>query len=612
MWRGRWWRKRPVWILAALATYLAVACLAYWPVEPLSQTQVVGCACSDRIQEVWFFAWMFHSLSHAINPFTTTAINYPYGVNLVDNTSMPLLGVLASPITAIFGPIAAFGLFMRLAFFASATSMMFVLLRYTKWFPAAFLGGLLYGFSPYVVDQAIGHLFAAFVPIPPLVVLVVDELFRRQERSVRRYGVILGLLFAAQFFISIEILVTTVVCCVVGIVFAAAIWRLSVRRRAAHALRGVWWAVVTCGVIIAYPAYTYFLGPFHVTRPQHTAVELAPYQADLFGTIIPTISQFFAPAHLAAIGTTYVGGDISENDSYLGIPLVLLLLVLLVWNRRDRFVLSVAFVGLVAFVLSLGSPLVVGGHVTAFPLPFTILRKIPELKNLIAARFALYVTLASAFVFAIGLDRWKERATSWARTNRVDATRRRNRLSTLRSRVPLIGVVALIGAGVLIPLVPQVPFVSQAAEIPAYFTSASSKAIPNGSVVVTYPYDIGGVNYGMLWQAVSGFSFKLVGGEAAKPPPTAPGSTLADPVPPVDLQHLFRAGYWGLLHLAPRLIPQREVLVRRFLTRWHIGTIILYPIGVHPEFVIHYLTVALGRAPVKVGGVDIWYHADRR
>ena len=598
-------------MLAALAVYLAFACLAYWPVEPLSQTQILGCACSDRIQEVWFFAWMFHALSHAVNPFTTTAMNYPYGVNLADNTLMPLLGVLASPITAIFGPIAAFNLFMRLAFFASATSMMFVLRRYTKWFPAAFLGGLLYGFSPYVVGQALGHLFLAFVPIPPLVVLFVDELLRRQEKDARRNGVILGLLLAAQFLISIEMFVTTMLCCVAGVAFVIVISRPSVREHAAHALRGAIWALATFVVIVAYPLYCYFFGRWHISGPQWTVPEIAPFRADLFGSIVPTISQFFAPTHLAAVGTAYVGGDIAENGSYLGIPLVLLLVILLIRNRRDRFVLTLAFAGFVAFVLSLGSPLNVGGHVTSVVLPFAILQRIPLLKGLVASRFSLFVALAASFIFAIGLDRWKRDVGFAAGVDRAVVRRHSSWSSTARSRIAITGLVALIGAGVLVPLVPQVPFVSQAADVPTYFTSAEFEAIPNGSAVVTYPYDLGAVNYGMLWQAVSGFSFKLVGGEAAVPISTAAGATHVDPLPPIQLQHLFRAGYWGNVRLAPELDPQGEKLVRRFLTRWHIGTVVFYPVGVDPGLVRHYLIVLFGRSPVEVGGVAVWYHVDR-
>jgi hypothetical protein len=597
-------------VIVAVAAYLTIAFLAYWPVGPVDNTRIVGCACSDRIQEVWFIAWMFHAMSHALNPFSTGAINYPYGINLVDNTSMPLIGVLASPFTAIFGPIAAFGLFTRLAFFASATSMMFVLRRYTKWLPAAFIGGLLYGFSPYVVDQGLGHLFVAFVPIPPLVVLIVDDLLRHQKKDARRYGVILGLLLAAQFFISIEVLVTTVMCCAVGILFAAAISRPSLRQRAAHALRGAKWALVTFAVIVAFPLYWYFLGRWHVPRQQHTPAELATNQADLFGTIIPTISQLFAPHHLAVIGTSYVGNDIAENDSYLGIPLILLLLVLLFWNRRDRFVVTLAFMGFVAYILSLGSPLVIGNSATPIPLPFAIVRKIPIINVLIASRFALYVDLASAFVLAIGLDRWKAGFRFSDKIDRIRHRRRPESTSTARGRVATASVVALVGLGVLVPLVPKVPLVSKPANVPAYFTSGASKAIPNGSAVVTYPFDIRAVNYAMLWQAVSDFSFKIVGGEAAKPMPANTKATMGDQVPPIDLSQLLRSAYLGDYTYAPKLDPSEEALVYEFLTRWHIGTIVFLRVGVQPERALHYLTVVLGRPPVSIGGVEVWYHAD--
>jgi hypothetical protein len=610
MQRGRWSGKEIAWVVAALVAYLAISFLAYWPVGPLDNTQIVSCACTDRIQEVWFLAWTFHALSHAMNPFSSAAMNYPYGVNLVDNTSMPLIGLLASPVTAIFGPIAAFGLFTRLAFFASATSMMLVLRRYTKWLPAAFLGGLLYGFSPYVVDQGLGHLFVAFVPIPPLVVLVVDELLRRQRGDARRYGVILGLLFAAQFFISIEVLVTTVMCCVAGILFVVVIWHSAVRQRATYALRGAKWALGTFVVIVAYPVYWYFLGTWHVTKQQHTPAQLASYHADLFGTIIPTISQLLSPHGLAVIGTSYVGRDISENDSYLGIPLVLLVLVLFVWNRRDRFVLSIAFVGFFAYILSLGSPLVVGNHTTSIVLPFAIVKKIPMINDLIASRFALYVDLASAIVLAIGLDRWKESFRSADKVGQNGPRRRLDWISALRHRVSTAGLVALVGVGALVPLVPRLPLKSQPADAPSYFTSAAVQAIPNGSAVVTYPFDMSATNYAMLWQAVSGFSFKIVGGEAAKPPLSAAqaGSTLA--LTPWELMQLFEAGYLGDYSIAPKLDPRAELLVYEFLTRWHIGTIVLLPVGVNPGMVVHYLTVVLGRPPVKVGGVEVWYHAD--
>ena len=34
----------------AICAYLAIACLAYWPVEPLSRSHLSYCACSDSVR----------------------------------------------------------------------------------------------------------------------------------------------------------------------------------------------------------------------------------------------------------------------------------------------------------------------------------------------------------------------------------------------------------------------------------------------------------------------------------------------------------------------------------------------------------------------------------
>ena len=59
--------------------------------------------------------------------------------------------------------------------------MFFVLRRYTTWIPAAFIGGLLYGFSPYMVGQGEGHIFLMLAPVPPVMFLLLDEILVRQS-----------------------------------------------------------------------------------------------------------------------------------------------------------------------------------------------------------------------------------------------------------------------------------------------------------------------------------------------------------------------------------------------------------------------------------------------
>src|SRR5437588_8225321 len=85
----------------ALALYLLVACLAFWPAPPLSAARLTSCACSDPAQQTWFVAWTSFALTHGHNPLLTAYLNVPAGANLAINTSMPLLGVLGLPVTLL-------------------------------------------------------------------------------------------------------------------------------------------------------------------------------------------------------------------------------------------------------------------------------------------------------------------------------------------------------------------------------------------------------------------------------------------------------------------------------------------------------------------------------
>ena len=94
----------------------------------------------------------------------------------------------------------------------SALAMYVLLRRWVSWTPAAFLGGLAYGFSPFVVTElALNQLNIAFLAVPPLVVLVLADLLVTQRRAPWRNGLALAGLVVVQFFVSTEVLVITVV-----------------------------------------------------------------------------------------------------------------------------------------------------------------------------------------------------------------------------------------------------------------------------------------------------------------------------------------------------------------------------------------------------------------
>jgi hypothetical protein len=442
---------------AAILLYLGIAVLAYWPIEPFSRSHILGCACSDPLQETWFLAWPAYAMRHNASLFFTSFLEYPHGVNLVDNTSMPLLGLLGAPITWLRGPVATFNALMRLSLVLSATSLFFVLRRFTSWWPAAFLGGLLYGFSPYMVGQGFGHLFLTFVPLPPLIGLCVYDLARGpSDRStgevlsrsvesafVRRRGLMLGALCVVQFFISIEVLVTSVVCFAVVAAVATLARPSRARRRAGALLRGSGLALAAFLPFVAYPIWYFLAGPRHIVGPPHALANIAPIKADLLGPVVPTLNQRIGPAHLIAIGTSYGAGDRPENGVYLGLLLLVLLAFLVVRCRREPLVRLAAGLGLLGFVLSLGTPLVINKHSTHIPLPFDVLVHLPLVQGVAALRFSLYEQLGAAVVLGVGLDRLRRQgwrlpsADSPADATRPGATGR-------AVAAGLAGIVALV------------------------------------------------------------------------------------------------------------------------------------------------------------------------
>src|SRR5437588_2387729 len=57
---------------------------------------------------IWSFAWWPHALLHGENPLITHVIWAPAGLNLTWATAVPGLAVAFSPITLLFGPVAAY------------------------------------------------------------------------------------------------------------------------------------------------------------------------------------------------------------------------------------------------------------------------------------------------------------------------------------------------------------------------------------------------------------------------------------------------------------------------------------------------------------------------
>ena len=172
---GRWhWPS-----VAVVLAYLALGIVAYWSVLPDPTGRLAG-STADFAQSVWFIGWVPHAMNHGLNPFFSGAMYVPTGVNLAQNTASPFLGFLTYPISLLASPLVSANLLMVLAMPVSATAAFLVLRRWNVWGPAAALGGAIYGFSPYMVSQGLGHVELVFIPVPPFIALTIEAILHRR------------------------------------------------------------------------------------------------------------------------------------------------------------------------------------------------------------------------------------------------------------------------------------------------------------------------------------------------------------------------------------------------------------------------------------------------
>ncbi len=572
---------------AVVVIYAGIAFLAYsgaWTAHPM-RLVLSGAASGDPGQHTWFLSWTAYALTHGHNPFFTTWVNYPYGVNLVANTGLQLLGVVMTPLTLTAGPVASFNLVMTMALATSAAAAYAMVRRWTTWRPAAFAAGLLYGFSPYMVGQGGGHSDLVFVPLPPLMLLVIDEILVRQRGSAWRWGVVLGLLATAQFFISSEVLLTTALLAAIGLALLMATNRASVAAHAPFAITALSTAAVIMIGILAYPLWIGLAGPQHFKGPIQPAAQ--HYRGDLLGPILPTENQLLTPSWLASIGDSLGGGAV-ENGSYLGLPLLATLVAATVILWRSKVVRFAAILAGVAFVLSLGAWLLVDGWPSeashsGLPLPGDILGRLPVFVNIEPARLSLYVVLFAALIFGVLLDHLHQ---AWPRR-------------------PLLVPLAL-SAVCLVPLVPDWPYATQSAAIPSYFTSSAVRAIPAGSVALVYPWANYFHSQAMVWQAAAGMRFKMPGGYFLMAMPGTQAASYEGP--PSDTENVFNALYLG--HLPARTPALRRDILSE-LRRWRVQTVVAVPMGKDPDAAIAFLAWLLGRPPALSHGVTVWYNVNR-
>lgn len=583
--------------VVVVAAYVSMAVLAYWHVwsnHPASTIQPGG----DAMLDTWFLAWTPQALAHLRNPLFSDYANFPFGINLIVNTGEPLLGALMSPVTLLFGPIATYNTLMTGALALSATSGYVFARRFTNWRPAAFIAGAFYGFSPYMISTSYdGHIHLSFAVLPPLIFLVLHEILVRQTWRPWKASLLLAALISAQFFISSEVLTTTAMVAICAIVAVSVVGRGSLRSHLPYALSVLASAGAISAVVLAYPVWFGLFGPAHISGP----IQLVPeaYRADLLGPLIPDFMMHFNVASLLHIANHFATTP-GENGSYIGLPLLVLLVVGALWLRKSKVVLVAAISALCAFVLSLGGALTLsatprislnGAAAGIVPLPEGLVSKLPLFKNLIPSRISLYVALFAALVLAVVLEELHNK---------------------LHQSHPIVSIAAplLTALIVLAPLLPSVtPFEASPAGIPPFFSAGRDSKVPAGSVALLYPYPTAAFPNPQLWQANTNLRFKAPGGYFLVP--QGPNHLIAfnPPLLSYSVATLPATVFTELNsgHPPPMTSGLRSALWID-LRSWHVSTVIAtVQASQYPTTSLSFLTWLFGPPSDYEYGTYVWY-----
>ena len=577
--------RRPY--LVAIGIYLLASIVLWWHVLPHLST-VTTCGCGDAALTLWVIKWPAYALSHGLNPFYSAKLLAPVGINMAPNSLG--LGIVFAPVTWLFGPTASLNLIDLVSPPLSAVSMFWLLRRWVPWSPAAFVGGLFFGFSPFVlVSLAFAHPnFGLLAPIP-LIIGCLDELFVRRRRHRPWVGSGLGLLVTVEFFISVEVLLLLVLFSVFAAVAVGA-WALATRPAliapsVRHATPGLLVGGGTAAVLLAYPIWFFFAGPAHLVGrawPDSPA-----------GTVANSPGNFvsgFVTAPLTGILHVFGGyqGPRLPLFGYLGVGMLSVLLVGVVICRRDRRVWLFGLLGVIAAVLSLG----VGNGYWA---PWRIFIHLSVLNNVVPVNINAIVDTCVAVLLAVIIGRVRAGALDrWDRNGAAVAG-------------AAVAAVALVPIGAA--FWPNVPMTVRTVVTPRWFTAVAPHLGP-GRVVLPYPASLNGIQSSMAWQAQAGMTFAMVGGGGPGVTPSRAG-----PERP-GFNVLAQASF--PLGPAPTATAANLTAIRSALKGWGVTTVVVpdqpamptYERGRSVPSAVPLFTAALGEVPVFQADAWVWDGVD--
>jgi 4-amino-4-deoxy-L-arabinose transferase-like glycosyltransferase len=399
--------------LVLLACYLAAGIALTWPrAAYLVRGQLPE--SRDVASYVWDLWWVPHQLAHLGNPWFTSQMAAPVGIQLGFDTTMPLAGLVMSPVTLVFGPSASFSLLT----IVMPGLLCYVMYRVARlWLrsqPGAIAAGAFFGLSAMLAEQDWTHLniVAGTLFLP----MTVEAAVRLRRRPGRRQAIILGVVLGACLLVNQESAVLAAILAAL-LLIPWLIRHPAAGRLVPLAIGGAVALVVASPQLIAMAQQARSGGTG--VDPHLLAVTSKKYGVGLGDLFAPAQRVGYYGLHqlAAASASSPLKGPTAEAMPMFGLlPAVLAVLGLAVsWRRRSAWLLAGLWLG--CAWLALGASLYIAkvqhvpfqqiwhGVLVSPVMPYTWLMRLPVLSAFREAdRFAILGLVGAALLAGAAVD----------------------------------------------------------------------------------------------------------------------------------------------------------------------------------------------------------------
>ncbi len=464
--------------LAIFGLYLAVALILFARGLLGHPGDFIG-RDTDPPQTMWFFNWWRFSLAHGLNPFVTDWVWAPLGINLAWTTFVPLPAWISIPLQVTVGEPATYNIIVLLMVPLAAFSAFLLCRRVTGAFWPSVLGGYIFGFSPYMLGQVLGHLVCiAIFPAPLIALIALKRL--DGEISARRFAILSAALLVIQFLCSVDLFATVTLAGGFSLLLALVLFdgdaRIRLRRLIIPTVGGY---LISTAVLSPY--YYYLLAHGHPSGPIWPP---SKYSADLIGFFVPWDTIWWGSADFATAITGRFTGTIMENGDYLGVVLIAFVEIFRrrFWPTAPGRFLTILFLAII--IAAIGPTLHIAG-VQGPPMPWAIFQHLPLIENVLPVRFMMYAFLVVAIMAAMWF------ASAAAR-----------------------GVSKIAAAAIILASIapsPHASFWVSSLDIPAFFTDRTyANELEPREIILPLPW--GQKGNSMYWQLQSDMYFRMAGG----------------------------------------------------------------------------------------------------